>query len=135
MTKRFKREEPLRYEFAKPIDTTFVISQLRGEPYQSKPAKGVLVNISPGGLRLLTELDLPKGPDVMLTFTIHLAGYDIVPEGEVVWKEKRGNNLMYGVNFNYNPEIEKTIYQALKAYAVQARNSENIAPKRRRSFE
>lgn len=135
MTKRFKREEPLRYEFASPIDTTFVISRLRGESYQSKPAKGVLVNISPGGLRLLTELDLPKGSDVLLTFTIHLAGYDIAPEGEVVWKEKRGDAFVYGVNFIEDPEMEQAILRGLKAYAVQERNAQNGVAKRRRSFD
>lgn len=136
MSKRFKREEPLRYEFAKPVDTTFRISKLKGETYNSKSAKGVLLNISPGGLRLLTDLDLPKGQDALLTFAIQLGGHAFTPEGEVVWKEKRGNSFIYGIDFSEDPELEKTVFAALKAYAVHERNeSAPKTAKRRRPFD
>ncbi|ADI00734.1 PilZ domain-containing protein [Salisediminibacterium selenitireducens] len=136
MSKRFKREEPLRYEFARPVDTTFRISQLKGESFESKSAKGVLLNISPGGLRLMTDLDLPKGQDILLTFDIQLGGHALTPEGEVVWKEKRGNSFIYGIDFSEDPELEKTVFAALKAYAVHERNeTANRAAKRRRPFD
>ncbi|WP_280771095.1 PilZ domain-containing protein [Salipaludibacillus daqingensis] len=113
--KRFKREEPLRYEFAKPLDVSFYISRLRGEQSQSSRGKGVIRNISPGGLRLESTLDLPKDKEVEITFELDIAGHTIQPIGCIVWKEKSYDRTMYGVDFVSN-EYEQNIIRALKDY-------------------
>jgi len=114
--KRFNRDEPLRYEFAQPLDASFYISRLRGKDSQSSRGKGVILNISPGGLRLDTALDLPKGEDVEITFELDIANHTINPIGFVVWKEKKSGRFLYGVDFS-SGDYKQDIIRALKDYS------------------
>lgn len=114
--KRFKRDEPLRYEFAQPLDVSFYISRLRGKGSQSSLGKGVILNISPGGLRLDTSLDLPKGDEVEITFELDIASHTLKPIGSIVWKEKKYDRYLYGVDF-ISDEFNQDIIRALKDYS------------------
>lgn len=111
--KRFKRDEPLRYEFAQPLDVSFYLSRLRGKNSQSSRGKGVIKNISPGGLRLVTTFDLPKGDELEITFEFSIANHTIQPIGYIVWKEKKINSFLYGVNF-ISDDYKQDIILALK---------------------
>ena len=113
--RRFKRDEPLRYEFAQPLDVNFYISRLRGKDFQSSRGKGTLLNISPGGLRLEATLDLPKDTDVEITFELDIAGHTIKPIGFVVWKEKKYDRFIYGIDFS-SDDFKQDIIQALKDF-------------------
>ncbi|PYZ91638.1 hypothetical protein CR194_18575 [Salipaludibacillus keqinensis] len=113
--KRYKREEPLRYEFARPLDVSFYISRLRGESYQSSRGKGVIHNISPGGLRLETSLKLHEVEDVEITFEIEIGTFSIQPTGTIVWKEIKGANYIYGIEYT-SEDYGNDIIRALKEY-------------------
>ncbi|WP_444685176.1 PilZ domain-containing protein [Alkalicoccus luteus] len=110
----FKRQEPFRYAFRVPHDTSFFISGIKGKTLQSKPGKGVLLNLSAGGLRLRTPLDLPD--ETMLAFTFTIADTELQPIGQVVWKRKELGEYIYGVDFDETTD-GNAVVKALKAYA------------------
>ncbi|SDO51240.1 PilZ domain-containing protein [Alkalicoccus daliensis] len=109
-----KRHEPFRYEFRIPHDTSFYISKVSGRESHSKSGKGVLINISPGGLRMKTSFDLPEKCE--LTFEFIIAEMTLQPVGEIVWKRSSGKEYLYGVDFTSEAEA-KDILKALKLYA------------------
>ncbi|QKS72885.1 PilZ domain-containing protein [Paenalkalicoccus suaedae] len=110
-----RRQEALRYEFGTPLDTTFFISKVNGKSYKSKTAKGVVLNISPGGLRLQTALSLPED-SCELTFDVTIQEQTIQPEGVIMWKEKAGEVFTYGIDFT-TEDHKDTIMKELKEYA------------------
>ena len=59
---RYNRQEPLRYTFAKPLkgDFTIIIHDPHNQTGQ-KTGSGKLevIDLSPGGMRFSTDLDLP----------------------------------------------------------------------------
>ncbi|CAM3772745.1 PilZ domain-containing protein [Alkalicoccus chagannorensis] len=110
-----RRKEPLRYTFGLPIDTTFYISRVQGESRESKKGKGVLEDLSPGGMRMRTGLNLPDS-DYHLTFSFELAGMVIEPVGRIVWKAVKGEQFQYGIDF-VSEAYEQDIIRALKSYA------------------
>lgn len=114
-TVRYKRNEAWRYEFMTPHDATFYISGLKERDHQSSSGKGVMLNISPGGLRLKTLLSLPDKEGMRLTFAIDIAGQTITPEGHIIWKKSDGKHFIYGVDF-VTDEFEQQIIKAVKAF-------------------
>lgn len=116
---RYKRNEPWRYEFINPHDTTFYISGLKERSHRSSSGKGVLLNISPGGLRLKTALNLPDKKDMRLTFAIDIVDQTIAPEGLIIWKKSDGKHFTYGIDFTTD-EYEQQIIKAVKAFRKTA---------------
>ena len=113
--RRFKREDSFRYEFIQPLDTSFYISRMRGKKSQSSRGKGVILNISTGGLRLDTFLDLPLNREIELTFELDIANKIIQPIGYIVWKDKSDNSFKYGISF-ISDDHEQAIINALKIF-------------------
>lgn len=111
-----RRQEPFRYEFSVPHDVSFYISRVSGRESHSKSGKGVLVNISTGGLRLKTSFDLPEKCE--LTFAFIIAEQTLQPVGEIVWKRTSGHDFLYGVDFTSEAE-KNDILKALKLYTRQ----------------
>ncbi|NJP38246.1 PilZ domain-containing protein [Alkalicoccus luteus] len=110
----FKRQEPFRYVFRVPHDTSFFISGRKGKTFQSKPGKGVMLDLSAGGLRLRTSLDLPDETDLTFSFTI--ADTALEPSGCIVWKRKEFGEYVYGIDFHETTDGEAVV-KALKMYA------------------
>ncbi|PRO66652.1 PilZ domain-containing protein [Alkalicoccus urumqiensis] len=110
-----RRQEAFRYEFGTPHDTSFYISRLKGKEHHSKNGRGVLMNMSPGGLRLQTELDLPE-KDCELTFDMTIAGTQLEPAGVIVWKKQVAGRWLYGVDFLEDTETGSILF-ALKQFA------------------
>lgn len=113
--RRFKREEPFRYEFIQPQDTSFYISRFRGKTSQSSRGKGVVRNISPGGLRLETDFNLPKGDEIEITIELDIANHIIEPVGFIVWKDQSHDRFLYGIRFTSN-DFAQDIIRALKDF-------------------
>jgi len=113
--RRFKRKEAFRYEFITPLDTSFYISRFRGKDRQSSRGKGVILNISPSGLRLDTNLDIPNHDEIELTFELEIANHIIHPVGSIAWKNKSDRCFIYGIQFISN-DYEQDIIKALKSF-------------------
>lgn len=113
--RRFKRQDSFRYEFVQPLDTSFYISRLRGQITQSSRGKGVIKNISSGGLRLDTDLNLPKNDEIEITFQLDIANHTIQPIGYIAWKDHYHERFLYGIRFS-SSDYEQDIVTALKDF-------------------
>lgn len=109
-----RRQESFRYEFRIPLDTSYFISKWNGKEHRSKTGKGVLLDISLGGLRMQTALDLPSACE--LTFDFVLAEKQLQTQGEIVWKRQIGAEYVYGIDFIHE-EQDPELLQALKLHA------------------
>lgn len=109
-----RRQEPFRYEFPVPHDASFYISRFKDKEHRSKTGKGVLLDISLGGLRLKTSFDLPEKCE--LTFDFVIAEKPLRPIGEIVWKRQQGRYFLYGVDF-VDEDQKPELLQALKLNA------------------
>jgi len=110
---KFKRQEGFRYKFDEPIKMTFAIYE-NGKVNQTQTAMADLLDISPRGLKMFTEVDLGVNPPPLdLRFvldTIEVRAY-----GEIIWSRPFGNGKQYGVNFNNQGSVEDLIVDELKS--------------------
>ncbi|MGE7945723.1 PilZ domain-containing protein [Lysinibacillus sp. NPDC093688] len=108
----FKRQEGFRFKFDEPVKMTFAIYE-DGSVNQAQTAMADLLDISPRGLKMFTEVDLGVNPRP-LDLRFILDTKEVRAYGEVIWSRPFGNGKQYGVNFNNQDSLEDLIIEELK---------------------
>ncbi|MER2261201.1 MAG: PilZ domain-containing protein [Psychrobacillus sp.] len=115
---QYKRNEYFRYTFGEPTAATFrLIKEVGGDQPAEFSNKGNchIVDISPNGLRMVTELsiaiDLIKRMEI--SFVIDETPLNIM--GELVWCKKSMHGFEYGVRLVGDQDMEQRIINELKS--------------------
>ncbi|MGG2053161.1 PilZ domain-containing protein [Lysinibacillus pakistanensis] len=108
----FKRQEGFRFKFEEPITMTFAIYE-DGRVNQEQTAMAELLDISPRGLKMFTEVDLGVNPPPLdLRFVLDTR--EVRAYGEIIWSRPFGTGKQYGVFFNNQGAVEDLIVEELK---------------------
>ena len=108
----FKRQEGFRFKFEEPVTMTFAIYE-DGRVNQEQTAMAELLDISPRGLKMFTEVDLGVNPPP-LDFRFVLDTREVRAYGEIIWSRPFGTGKQYGVFFNNQGAVEDLIVEELK---------------------
>ncbi|WP_256469502.1 PilZ domain-containing protein [Lysinibacillus sp. Ag94] len=108
----FKRQEGFRFKFDEPVKMTFAIYE-DGRVNQAQTAMADLLDISPRGLKMFTEVDLGVNPPP-LDLRFVLDTIEVQAYGEIIWSRPFGKGKQYGVNFNDQESVEDLIVEELK---------------------
>ncbi|ACA38783.1 PilZ domain-containing protein [Lysinibacillus fusiformis] len=108
----FKRQEGFRFKFEEPVQITFAVYE-NGRVNHGQTAMAELLDISPRGLKMYTEVDLGVNPPPL---DIHfvLDTQEVRAYGEVIWSRPFGSGKQYGVYFNDQGRVEELIVDELK---------------------
>ncbi len=108
----FKRQEGFRFKFEEPVQITFAVYE-NGKVNHGQTAMAELLDISPRGLKMYTEVDLGVNPPPL---DIHfvLDTQEVRAYGEVIWSRPFGSGKQYGVYFNDQGRVEELIVDELK---------------------
>ena len=124
----FKRKEGFRYAFGEPLEAKIVIL-INGKPLHGDgtSATGQVLDISPRGMKLRSEVNLSEHKNDMLQLEISfvLDTTQIKAIGEVVWSKNFGSGYHYGIVFYDQSAIENLIIGELK----MRRRKEVLKPK------
>lgn len=108
----FKRQEGFRFKFEEPVTMTFAIYE-DGRVDQEQTAMAELLDISPRGLKMFTEVDLGVNPPPLdLRFVLDTR--EVRTYGEIIWSRPFGTGKQYGVFFNNQGAVEDLIVEELK---------------------
>lgn len=108
----FKRQEGFRFKFEEPVTMTFAIYE-DGRVNQEQTAMAELLDISPRGLKMFTEVDLGVNPPPLdLRFVLDTR--EVRTYGEIIWSRPFGTGKQYGVFFNNQGAVEDLIVEELK---------------------
>lgn len=113
----YKRNEYFRYTFGEPLEATFRLVKGADESSNgemSKKGKCFLIDISPHGVKMYSELfiSIEKLSHVELEFILDES--PIIRTGEFVWSRKKQAGYEYGVNFSADEESDNLIVNELK---------------------
>jgi len=114
---KYNRNEYFRYSFEEPCEATFrLIKQNEGDAEVELSNKGVckIIDISPNGLKLFSELfiSIDKLHHVELHFTLDTTPISMV--GEFVWSHRKANGYEYGIRLVGDSASEQMIIGELK---------------------
>ncbi|HWI49083.1 MAG TPA: PilZ domain-containing protein [Rummeliibacillus sp.] len=107
----YRRRESFRHVLVHEVPVTYNCQGDRMKPYR----QGNIVEISPSGLKLFTEENLPyeKG-EIELDLSFNLYSKPINVRGDVRWKKAIGGGYQYGVYMNTVDEHQELIISELK---------------------
>ncbi len=114
---QYKRNEYFRYTFGEPSEATFrIIKQINNESgiELSKKGKCYIVDVSPNGVRMLTDLSINIEQLKKIELNFVLDEQPITMIGDLVWSQKKIHGIEYGVRLNGDHDSEQLIVNELK---------------------
>jgi hypothetical protein len=112
-----RRQESFRYTFTPPIKGTFQIVKRDGQPLDMKPGAAEIMDLSPNGLRLSSDLHIPvRGAklEVIVTFTLNEAPLSLY--GSFIWKNPFVTSFHYGIECTNSEDTKEMIIREIKQY-------------------
>ncbi|WP_394218279.1 PilZ domain-containing protein [Halobacillus trueperi] len=124
---RYKRKDYFRYEFKKPLQAFFRIHRVGSKEVNTSKGEARIINISPQGMKLNTNLDLPHldRHEVKLSISFYLNEQPFHLPGTIVWKKKVAG-FNYGIYMDLDEAESKGLVEALKVYANNQDNKNEI---------
>lgn len=113
-----RRNEPFRYEFEQPLIGRFQIVEVDGVPVESGDGEIHVIDISPSGLKIASQLDIPiEDRRIKLSFSIMILSSVLTFMGSLVWQAASSAGYLYGVELDETKETKALIVEELKKYA------------------
>ncbi|MGP4075383.1 PilZ domain-containing protein [Halobacillus sp. K22] len=111
---RYRRNETLRYTFDEPLPAAFKLIKVDKKPVNSSMGSGRVIDISPGGMKLASDVHIPTSKTVHLFVTTSIAGQDLSFTAEVIWSKPARGQYHYGLDFIGDHHEE--VIQSLKKH-------------------
>lgn len=97
--KRNRRKDP-RFSFSTPLEADIKLTSIGDRKVEVGVSKVLVENIGAGGLRFVSNLDLPIRSDVIYQFITSILEQSVEINGKIVWKKEVSEDLTeYGVQF------------------------------------
>ncbi|MBY0221742.1 PilZ domain-containing protein [Sporosarcina aquimarina] len=115
---RYNRHDYFRYEFNPQLPAKFRLQLDDEEKKLSNEGECELLDISTGGVKFFTFLDLPLHPKkltLQLEFMLYQHRFEIL--GAVVWKQFVQHGFQYGFEFGEEQRVDAQIVEELKKRA------------------
>ncbi|ADC50897.1 protein with PilZ signaling domain [Alkalihalophilus pseudofirmus OF4] len=115
---QYRREESFRYEFSEPLKSTFKIIRISDANVESKEGEMYILDISAGGVKMNTHLELPdpNKAKVEVEVELQLAEKNLDVQGEIVWKKPFGRSYHYGIDFSITETESQELIKILKGH-------------------
>ncbi|WP_080846808.1 PilZ domain-containing protein [Cytobacillus gottheilii] len=113
---RYKRDEGFRFQFRSPIPGFILKPQ-----EESEPIAILIPDMSPNGLKLITETKLMTNELYEVHFTLNDQKMRVL--GNIVWIKQVGNTYSYGLQGLNDKETMKGIVEGLKVYSKNSLSS------------
>ncbi|MCA0984100.1 PilZ domain-containing protein [Halobacillus yeomjeoni] len=114
---RYRRKETLRYTFGDPRPANFKITKIDSRTVSTSMGKAEVLDISPGGMKLSTEVNVPLTMKVQLLVQTTIADIPLTFTADVMWSKEVDGFYHYGLQFI--EDQGETVIQALKKYRKQ----------------
>ena len=113
---KYNRDEAFRFPFNPPLSGFFSIIRINNLENKSRNGAMSVLDISAGGLKFQSILDLPEQADLELLLTFIMNEDEISLQGRILWKKKKASSYIYGFIMNENDRLKEIIIKELKTY-------------------
>ncbi|MCA0971697.1 EAL domain-containing protein [Halobacillus litoralis] len=108
-----EQREHYRVQFDSPVRTRMKLTQVRGKDVDVGFTEVLMKDLSIGGLKFVSALNIPVRPDVKIQFELSLLGQTLNVQGQIMWKnEMKYDTYDYGVQFSVS-EVEEAALSKL----------------------
>ncbi|MGV3488234.1 MAG: EAL domain-containing protein [Tuberibacillus sp.] len=117
------RRKYFRIPLVFPISAHMTLTSIRQKRVELGKTEVLIENIGPGGLRFLSNIQLPIRPDITFQISIELMGHNEIFNGHVVWKEEVKGIFQYGFQFDMDEKDRDGLIKKLNQLALQQRDN------------
>jgi hypothetical protein len=107
--RRYKRDEPYRFEFDDPIRTNFYMNE------NSTAGDLQILDISLSGMKVETNVEINMYEDLTLTTSAKIGSYNFTLIGKAVWRKKVTETMFnYGIKLtssNHQESLKKALIE------------------------
>lgn len=123
-----ERREYFRIDFPNALMGELTVKEIRGKEVQLGQVGIVLENIGPGGMGIISHMQFPVRPDLIVSIRTSILGETRDYIGKIVWKEEGPESYFYyGVEFMVDEKERTELTGFLNRVTLQLRDS-NILP-------
>ena len=115
----YNRRNYYRLRFKFPLCAEMTIIKFNNEDVNLGYSKLLIEDISIGGLRFLSNMDLPVQRNIILQFETRILDEQLKFTGYIVWKKEINNLFQYGVEFNINEKERERFTPILNRLTIQ----------------
>lgn len=113
---KYNRKEAFRFTFSPPIPGIFSITLINNAVNKSRNGKMTVLDLSSGGIKFNSYLELPEGKELELMVTFKINEDDLDLHGKIMWKKKMMDSYLYGLALNEKGGQKDKIIEELKLY-------------------
>ncbi|MCE5168928.1 PilZ domain-containing protein [Paenibacillus profundus] len=92
------------------------IEQVNGVSVNSRSKPVLITELSPGGLRMLTHLELPSSSHYLLGFQLMIKQVEMKLNGHVVWRDADESQFRYGISLRLTASERRALISLLNMY-------------------
>lgn len=125
MPNRDNRREYYRLTLHVPLSAQFKIIGYRRETLNSNSTYIYIVDLSAGGLRMHSRLNLPVNEGLLLEFRFRLFERELVLLGMVVRKKPAGSGIFeYGIEFSLDDQMKELLLANIHLLSIRLKNTQ-----------
>ncbi|XEC95501.1 PilZ domain-containing protein [Paenibacillus tarimensis] len=114
-----QKRQHVRLQLTSGLMAELRLIEVDGEPIKSRPARVLLKDMSPGGLKFLTYLKFPVASNYRVKFDMVMNRNPLVLTGRIVWRRKQSNVYEYGISFTMSIKERPRLLFALNQILLQ----------------
>ena len=133
LVKRNRRKHP-RFKFPTPLEADIKLTSIANRKMEVGVSKVLVENISVGGLRFVSNLNLPIRRDVIYRFITNILGKPLEINGRIAWKREVNEEITeYGVQFIFENEEQDSLSTLLHSFDTLLKNKKDSYPPYRKA--
>ncbi|RWZ54946.1 EAL domain-containing protein [Halobacillus fulvus] len=118
-----ERRKFYRFEFDQPLHAQMMIKEVKGKKIAAGRTKILIKDLSIGGLKFVSSLNIPVRPDVKMEFEVTILGETFSMDGQILWKnEMNFTTYDYGVQFTLEDTKQDVLAEMINKMSVYKRN-------------
>ncbi|MBN6186821.1 PilZ domain-containing protein [Aneurinibacillus sp. BA2021] len=118
------RRQFFRLPLPHPLSSDVTIIRIKDNAVEAGKAQVLIEDISPGGLRFISDVKLPATPQVILEFETEILNNTIQLPGYIVRKLPREDELYeYGVTFTLDEAVYTELIPLLQLLSIRLRRT------------
>lgn len=121
--KIINRRKFYRIELINPLRAEMSLTSIKGKKVKLGKTEVLIEDISIGGIKFLTTIDMPVRPDIILQFETTILNERLTMSGHIVWKQEISDVYQYGIKFTINEKERDAIAKILNNFFIQYRNN------------
>ncbi len=117
------RRKYYRINLLFPLSSNMSLTSINGKSVELGKTEVLIEDIGIGGLRFLSNINLPVRPDVILEFETLIMEHIVKLQGHIVWKQEVNDLYQYGLQFTINEVERDKLVKLLNNFQIQLRKN------------